>query len=269
MDSFSKKVAVVAALFGCPSPAIAADAGASRTAVGPWNVSYDTAQCVAMREYGTTANPLTLAFKPSPGGQVMRLLVIRDGRIPTRQEPATLYFDDHAANTNLVDYSDGDLRITAVNMPMSVFKAKLPTRTIRVDSSTLRETFATSDLAPVTSKLDDCLGDLQNYWNIGPKYAHRIALAGQEEVPHGAYFKSSDFPVGAPGRAEGKVSVTFLVNEKGEIKDCSVENTSGVASLDTMSCLVVTKRTHISPARDASGMPIRSAYTREIDWRAH
>jgi TonB family protein len=237
---------------------------------GPWKVAYDTAQCVASREYGTDQKPLTLALKPSPNGGVMRMLILRKGKIDTHEEPATLGFGGERLKTNLLDYSDdkNGVRITTVNVPMGDFKKKLGTSSIGIDSAaTVHLSFAVSELAGVTTELDKCLLDLEDYWNVGDKYKSRISAASSTEQPLVGLFEARDYPDVSLNRdEEGTVSITFLVDEKGRLRDCSVDTTSGIPALDTMSCYVLTKRAHIAPAHDAQGRAIRSAYTQSISW---
>ena len=76
-----------------------------RQPTGPWHVDYDTAQCVAMRNYGTEAKPLKFVLKPSPNGSVMRILVIRKGSAEVEQAPATLRFGAKQLKTNLLGMS--------------------------------------------------------------------------------------------------------------------------------------------------------------------
>ncbi len=237
----------------------------------PWKVAYDAAQCVASREYGTDERPVTLALKPSPNGGVMRILVLRNGKVDAHEESATLKFGEESQHINLLDYADDQtrLRITAVNVPMSDFKKNLGASSIGIESvSTAHASFAVSQLAEVTTELDKCLLDLQDYWNVGAKYKSRIATPSTPEHPLYGLFKGGDYPQVSLNRNEqGSVSITFLVDETGQIRDCSVDTTSGVAALDTMTCYIVSKRAHIGPAHDSQGRAIRSAYTETINWR--
>jgi outer membrane biosynthesis protein TonB len=61
--------------------------------------------------------------------------------------------------------------------------------------------------------------------------------------------------------------MTFLIDEQGRIADCTVDQTSGVAVLDTMSCYVISRRARFTPALGADGKPVRSAHETRVRWR--
>ena len=61
--------------------------------------------------------------------------------------------------------------------------------------------------------------------------------------------------------------MTLLVDETGALKDCTVDETSGIASLDAMGCLVFMERAKFTPARDAAGKPVRSVVSTSITWK--
>lgn len=267
MRKLSAAIALIQGVVLSPDSATAVPLKPTST----WRVDYETAQCVASREYGSDQKPLTLALKPSPNGGVMRILVLRRGQVDAHEVPAILRFGEISQKTNLLDYSDDQtgLRITAINVPMKEFKEKLQSASIDLESiSTPRASFAVSQLADVTGELDKCLIDLQDYWNIGEKYKSRIAADSQAERPLEGLFSPRDYPeISLNLHEEGSVSITFLVDEKGQIRDCSVDATSGIPALDTMACYVVSKRARIAPARDPQGRAIRSAYSKVINWR--
>src|SRR5437868_2774366 len=102
MRVVSRAVAFACAANAAWAPAVAAP----RQPTGAWHVDYDTAQCVAMRNYGTEAKPFILALKPSPNNGVMRILTIRSGSAEANQMPALLRLGDFRKDTNLLTYSD-------------------------------------------------------------------------------------------------------------------------------------------------------------------
>src|SRR5574338_420446 len=221
----------------CVAPASAEP----RRPTAPWNVDYGNAQCTAMRQYGTDARPLALVLKPSPNDGVMRLLVVRRGVAPVDQAPAALYFGGERINTNLLTYSDdkNHYRVAAINVPMDEFRAHVAAPWIRVTAPGLDEEFAITNLAGVLGELGNCLADLQEQWNFGDRYRSRLAAPARPVRPLRELFSSQDYPgIALALRQEGKVRMTFLVDEKGEVSDCSVDETSGIPVLDVMSCYV-------------------------------
>jgi TonB family protein len=238
---------------------------------GPWRVNYDFAQCVAHREYGTSDKPVELVLKPSPRGTVMRILVFRKGgSAELEQLPATLSLGDHREYSNLLHYRDEKtgFGIAAMNVPMQLMKANLNAPYIRIESSGPDASFALSQLPGVLAELDKCVADLQEFWNIGAAYKSRIATPAAPKRPLHDLFTPNDYPtVAIHNHEDGVVGLTFLVDEHGAVSDCTVDETSGIPVLDTMSCYVISDRARFTPALGADGKPIRSAYSQRIVWR--
>ena len=200
----------------------------------------------------------------------MRVLVLRKGSADVEQAPATLRFGETRSKTNLLQYSDekNRVRVIAINVPMAGFKARLATRSISIAGASLYETFAMTDLPALVAELDKCVLDLQKYWNIGQQYAPQMASSVKTKSPLRGLFSAQDYPaIALNHNQQGSVTMTFLVDEAGAVADCSVDDSSGVPALDTMSCYVVKNRAKFEPARSSDGKPIRSAYTEKVVWR--
>ena len=75
---------------------------------------------------------------------------------------------------------------------------------------------------------------------------------------------AKDYPRGARRtNLSGAVTVRFTVQPNGRTTDCSVTRSSGVASLDAVTCKLIEKRFRYAPARDGSGQ----AVSEERGWR--
>jgi TonB family protein len=252
------------------APAWTPAAAVLRQPTAQWHVDYDEAQCVAARNYGSEEKPLILALKPSPNGTVMRILVIRKGSAEAEQTPTTLSLGATRKKTHLLSYSDdkNHFRVVSINVPMSEFKANISMPSISIAGGPVNESFAITDLAAAQTELDKCLADLQDYWNIGPQHQQRIGYVASPKAPLWSLFSPSDYPgIALFHNQQGKVTMTFLVDEKGGVADCSVDETSGIPALDTMSCYVIKSRARFQPALGKNAKPIRSAYTERVVWR--
>jgi TonB family protein len=242
-----------------------------RQPTSKWAVDYAEAQCVASRDFGTAEKPLTLAFKPSPKGGVVRIIVLRSGKTATQEVAGTVQFGDtpeiKVTALNFTDDS-GKYRLTAINLPMKTFNLNLDAPSLSIRVPGLRETFALTVLPQLAAQLATCLRDLQSHWNMGPAPAVKIAQKAKAVRPINQLFSSDDYPGVALMLAEqGSVSLTFLVDEQGKVADCSVEETSGISSLDTMSCYVLKTRAEFTPATDSEGKAIKSSFSQKIVWR--
>jgi outer membrane biosynthesis protein TonB len=129
-----------------------------------------------------------------------------------------------------------------------------------------RKVFALSDVPALLAELDKCLVDLRETWNIGKDDPATIAAVPKK--PLGEIFRAEDYPLSAlQGHDQGSVEAVLLIDEVGKIRDCSIESSSEIPTLDTMSCYVFQQRADFAPAIGKSGQPLKSIYTQRITWR--
>lgn len=237
-----------------------------------WVVNYDDAQCVASRNYGTADKPLSLAFKPSANGSLMRVMLMRNGSaLETDERPATLRFNDAPAlSLNALAHGDRETKryVISINLPMTTFAANRRATVISIKAGRFDERLAVSGLIGAAAALADCLDNLREVWNVGEPYAGRLKQAARPSNSLGRLFSPSLFPTQAINAGNtGTVGISMLVDEAGRVRDCMVEETSGFATLDTMSCFVIVSRAKFTPAVGPDGKPAKSAYFQRIDWR--
>jgi protein TonB len=80
-------------------------------------------------------------------------------------------------------------------------------------------------------------------------------------------FSDDDYPWAAMKKNQsGAITVAVLVDEKGKVSDCTVIETSGVASLDAQSCAIITSRARLRPAVGLDGKPAKGAFVQKIRW---
>lgn len=237
-----------------------------------WVVNYDDAQCVASRNYGSEDKPLFLAFKPSPTGSVMRIMMIRNGYAAEAEErPAVVRFDDRKAiNANALAYGDRKTRrlIAAINLPMQSLTEHRSAASIEIRGSGFNERLAVAGFGGVMAAFDDCLANLRNVWNIGAQSSTRLKQEARPKQPLRGLFRSSSYPSQAIREGgTGQVGIVLLIDEDGKVRDCVVEETSGFATLDTMSCSVLIQYAKFYPAVGSDGKPAKSASFHRITWK--
>ena len=237
-----------------------------------WVVNYDDAQCVASRNYGSEDKPLHLAFKPSPTGKVMRIMLIRNGpAADAEQRPAMVRFDDSKPiGANALAYGDRQTRsfIAAINLPMASLAAHRQAAAIAIKGGSFDERLAVGGFSGVMAAFDDCLANLRDVWNVGEPYSTRLKGEAQPKQPLRDLFRSTTYPAQAiRERDSGLVGVALLIDETGKVRDCMVEETSGFATLDTMSCSILTKHAQFQPATGADAKPAKSASFHRINWK--
>lgn len=254
---------------------LAAAAPPSRPALAPtgkWVVDFDTAQCVASRNYGSPDKPLFLALKQPALGDVMQLLFLRPSSSSSRfaeQVDATLATDGGApVAKTMLSYSSTDrkMRVVQFNMPLNEFARVRGAQALTVRAAGLDETFALKDLDRLMTVMDQCVADLRMVWNVGEPLAPNLA-----QGPVGSLlgvFSSDDYPsVAFDKEAGGSVGFALLIDEQGRVADCTVTRTSGVAALDAQSCATVKQRARFKPAIGRDGKPAKSSWQQRMTWR--
>jgi TonB family protein len=82
-----------------------------------------------------------------------------------------------------------------------------------------------------------------------------------------SWISEDDYPFdGQAERHRGTVTYSLQVNSDGRVAGCSVSHRSGYANLDRATCRLVVRRGRFSPALDATGRPIASAYSGHVAW---
>lgn len=268
------------ALLAIAGPALAAKPARAPTA--RWIVNFDAAQCVASRNYGTSDKPLLLGLKQPALGDVMQVLVVRGGgggRF-AEQVDAKISIDGAApVAKSMLSYASkkAKQRALLLNMPLTDFARVRAAKTLTIDAgSRLDETFALKGLEPLMNVMDQCVADLRSAWNVSHS-APSGDVKGASVSPQLAQgpignlqglLSSDDYPGIAMDRmAQGTVAFALLIDEQGKVADCTITQTSGVASLDAQSCALVTQRARFKPAIGRDGKPAKSSWLQRVTWR--
>ena len=139
---------------------------------------------------------------------------------------------------------------------------------IAIRGASFDERLAVPGLAGVIAAFDDCLANLRQVWNVGEPYASRISRPARSLRPLRELFTRGSYPSQALREGNtGVVGLSLLIDETGKVRDCMVEDTSGFATLDTMSCQVITEQAKYEPALGVDGKPVKSADFHRINWQ--
>ena len=262
---------MIAAAVAVFQSAAASSANVPLQPTGPWRVDYEDVQCLASRDYGSSDRPLTLILVPSVTNAAIRILFVRSGHTPqTQQEVALKLGGQDVIHTFAFVYEvpQNGHRIYSVNVTMPQFKAAESSQSIAVDGGDLKAELVLDMLPQVLAELDKCVLDLQHRWNV------KLPLPGSKDSkpnPGGdvrTIFSNDDYPAVAIYHGQsGTVGVSMLIDETGNVADCSVDQPSGVGILDVATCVLIRKRAHFIPARDSSGKPTRDALATIVTWR--
>jgi hypothetical protein len=262
-------------LFALPTICIAlgatsATAAAPRAPTGKWVVDYNR-QCLATRDYGSPQEPLFLAFKPSPQGQSMQVIVARKGRRTDYavEVPAVIGIDENPPlKSGLLAFTAGNaLRTLLITLPSESFAPMRKAARVSITAKgEIDETFTLSQVPALMTALDRCRVDLAHFWHIDD--AGKASLRSQAAGNLARFLSDGDYPDAANrGSEAGIVQFELLIDEKGKVADCMVTETSSVPLLDAQSCAILTERARFTPAVGADGKPARDAVVGRIRWK--
>jgi hypothetical protein len=265
-------IARVVAIVTTVATGAAAGAQVPLQPLKPWNLDYAEAQCAALRQYGSAADPITLAIRPAPNGETFELLVSQRRSAPQYavQEDGSVSFGGKPIVLEILHYRLQD-------RPVSIHQFRLTSaqmgeaRTAQVVTFVMgrerRISFALRSMPAILDGLDRCTADLKRYWNMDGLAVGTVAVPSKGDVR--SVFSSDDYPPAAYMHGlEGDSQYLLLVDERGAVAACHLLKASGVPSIDAMGCQVLRQRAKFTPALDSKGKPVRSTYTTPpIRWR--
>jgi hypothetical protein len=254
--------------------AAAAPVNAQPTApAGKWVVDFADAQCVASRDYGSGDDKLTFLLKPSPLGNVMQIGLLRSGKkAVAEQVPAWLTPDEgKPISTSALVFGSktaGNQIMHRINLPWQDYALLREASRVTLDvKGQPQVSLQLAQMKELSKAIDVCLQDLQEVWNVGTTRAARLRQDAKTHRSLKSMFSSDDYPdIALLEEQGGQLSFVLLIDEKGSVVNCTVDQTSGYASLDAQSCSVIKTRARFSPAIDAQGKPAKTGATGRVRW---
>ena len=250
-----------------------------------WHVDFADSQCVASRDYGPVGSPLFLVFKKPPIGDVLQIVIVRNGSLKIADQTAgQITFDQRAPiKTNFLEYGITKLgqRALMMNLPMIELAPMRQASTIQirtrpenlkygetVPKAQSDYTFRSTDIPQVLDLLNECAADLREVWNVWDENHPSVMLKQGPSGDLQGLFSPKDYPSAAQRREQmGTASMVILIDEAGRVADCTITQTSGAASIDAQSCAVFRERAKFRPAIGLDGKPAKSTYLQSITWR--
>jgi len=232
---------------------------------GPWIVDYAENQCVATRFFGNWL----LLIKPSPTSDVVQLILKKKGGFwKAVEEDASLAFGSSSPiKVKQLRYAVKGNGIQLINLTAEQASKLSDADFITWDGEGPNRSFSTGPLKQLMKMLANCRASLRDYWNITPEKAAQIDTGAMPAKPLVKYFSAKDYPGQAVmNRESGLTSVVALIDENGTIRDCMVDATSGIATLDAMTCIVIRERAKFKPAVAKDGKPVRSYLVQRVRW---
>ena len=250
-------------------PFTPAAAAPLRQPTNKWIVDYAETHCTASRTYGSEEEQTTLAFRPSPNGNVIRLIMVRPGTVRTPHHfPVTTSIAEKTTGLRFKS-SNKESEIIWITFDRAALEGLNGAGEIAIKGGeVIDERFALPGMGAVLKALDACNEDLRAHWNVGDAAVASFKKRAVSAKPLPDYFSYDDYPAQAfEEEASGEVRIILMIDEAGTLKDCMVEEASGIATLDAMGCGVLLRRAKFSPALDSSGKPTKSVMTTRIIWQ--
>lgn len=257
------------------SAAVSAETEPPRKPNGKWVVDFADSQCVATRDYGSEGNPLILALKAPPLGEVMQVNLLREGRGSryAKHKRATIYIGDREIDTSGVAFTPkgSNQQVFRMNLTDAQFAAFSGAGTVRIRvSGELDETFELSQMQSLITVMDLCAEDLRQVWNV-PETVSDTPPADSDDlqkIDWRGIFSAEDYPaVAIRNEASGTVTVALLIDEQGRVADCTVIESSSFAALDAQSCGVIRERGRFKAAVGEDGKSAKMGLVKRVTWR--
>ena len=97
--------------------------------------------------------------------------------------------------------------------------------------------------------------------------ASRVHWALPPATGLASYISARDYPREALRRREqGRVEFELAVSPEGRVAGCRILASSGSAALDAQTCVIMTERPRLTPARDAEGRPTTDTIRSAVRW---
>jgi TonB family protein len=266
--------------------AIAVTSAASAEPLKPtdtWHLYYTPSSCAAERRFGE----YVLGLEEPPLGDTMRLIVTGPGRsASTRQLDSLLELADGGPpiKTSSLVYGTSRKGYRGITTLLAADQAVRVSKSMSLKISTLGRNprsksdtpgndpvmsieFAIGSTGALSREIAKCMEDLRQHW--GMVNGELPTPATPADFTLRGLFRSSDYPRDAMhGGQGGDTTFMVMIDEKGAIMDCMVEQSSGVASLDAMACQIIRTRAKAKkPALDAAGKPVKSIMTETVTWQ--
>lgn len=236
---------------------------------GKWVVDFGDSRCVAQRIYGETGKPVYLLIKASAVGEGLQLSVAQKG--PNGygvQEPAKLTMGKGEPIKLLqLRYGIEKKQVRTVNLTRAQMEQLASSTELRWDTANLDYSIPLGPMANLIKVVEKCRVGLGDYWNGTPEKKALLKQPVSMNTTIRKLFSSDDYPSQAVfGVQSGTAHIIALIDEKGQMADCMVVETSGIAVLDAQTCIIMHKRAKFSPAIGADGKPAKSTFTQRVRW---
>ena len=263
-------------LVACASFSLVANPGVAATKplepAGKWIVDFGASHCIAQRNYGTAEKPIYLMLKASAIGEGLQLSVVVTGhRTDGVQEKAKLRLGKvEPIELWQLKYGFEKKLVRTVNLTQPQADQLARATELHWSTAHMDYSMPLGPVANLVKLIEKCRTSLAEDWNGTEEKKALLKQEARLDKPVGRLFSSSDYPDQAILRSQsGTAKVVGLVDEKGQLADCMVVETSGIAVLDAQTCIMIHKRGKFTPAIGSDNKPAKSVFVQRVRWEMH
>ncbi|MEP3225330.1 MAG: energy transducer TonB [Parasphingorhabdus sp.] len=242
----------------------------------PWNINYGKSSCDLKRIFKSNTDELQLQISQSfqlSGASLFLLTKPRD-KEGSWEEKIEFSIDETSKKLTKKAFIQRirkeDLLAWQVYGFDMNFLQNLPDAvTLRMKTKKYPEiALRLNGMKSVYKALEQCQRNL--YASFGVDYSELEKLSKQPypENNPGGWARAFDYPSYSLRRGhQGTVGFVLVVDSQGRTTDCIVKKSSGYASLDEQTCIMVKKRSRFTPALDQAGKPTNSMWASRVRWQ--
>ena len=260
MIIFSAALAVASSAFAVPTTPTT-----DLKAAGPWKVDYSEAACLLSRPFTApdgSAYQAEFTFEPL---QVETWLRLRSSEKPPRRDDGktTVEVDGNQIANDVhfnIFGSPGGAGTTREFWLRDIRKLGSMKQSLRLATQKRGDfRLAADGFHAAARAIDTCMNDLHSSLGIDPAIIKTIAVP-----PEGSSFGFMDYPIGSSGF---QMTLLYWITADGKVENCRILKPSGQAAFDKVACARLEKKGHFTPAKDASGKPIRAPKYEDLNLR--
>lgn len=242
---------------------------------GKWSVEYAEGACILSRTFGTAPAVTTVAFRPSPLGGNLQVIILSPGmkgeeyrrnKAKLTLQPSGRVIDSQIVTLALKAQNQSVITLTTNTEDTGELQKTALVEIEATDGT--RHSFAVPGMEQAFVALDTCQDDLLRGWGIDP--SERSIPSSQRHAARGnpsEWITNIDYPKDAlKANQSGVVTIFWTIGIDGRVSDCHVISSSRVPSLDRAACNAIMKNAQYRPARDKDGRPVISHSARRVVW---
>lgn len=242
---------------------------AAQAPTSPWRVDYGDQRCIALRNFGSGQEMVTLVLQRD-GSTSLRIGLAGEA---IRPQPADaefeLYVGENAAVDRLPGYAaavGNNTRLMFVEWPLDNAVARLRL------ASTLRFIpprgtpyhLRLSGIGAVLDRLNHCYDTLLESWGVDLAAVRALRVLPEPINPRN-WINSSLLP-GFTG--EATAAVLLSISAEGRVTHCRTVDSSGLAEVDAAVCNQLRFRARYSPAIGPDGTPVATHLVRRVRYQS-